>query len=736
MTPRCLLPLLAAWFLAAAACLGKPALFIIGDSTVRNSTAGQCGWGDPLAAHFHPAKIDVINRAIGGRSSRTFLTEGRWKAVMAHLKPGDFVLIQFGHNDGGPLNDERARASLKGNGDETEDIIRKSDNQPETVLTYGAYLRGYIRDAKSKGATPIIVSPIPRNIWKDGKIARANPGHGQWAQQAALAGQALFIDFNNLLADRYETLGPEKTAALFAGTDHTHTSPAGAAFNAAAMAEAIRSLPGCDLGNNLLPAGLWLPSVFSDHMVLQRNMPVPVWGTAKPGAAVTAKIAGTSATTQTGADGKWRIDLPALKDGGPFSLEVSAGKSSRIYQDVLVGEVWLCSGQSNMDFTLASTAKRSFAGVTDWQMEVAAARHPRIRMFTAEWTLREFPQPEVAGIWKPCTPETAGDFSAVAYYFGRELQAKLDVPIGLVACAFGASTIEAWTREETLRAHPQFAGLLKEFGKKRTAFRDTPKPFEDYGIQLAKWKGGRAPRNPDPIQDQHNPFVLHNGMIAPIVPYAIRGAIWYQGESNLNTRKLYPDLQKSLIEDWRALWNNPGLPFYFVQLAAHKAPPKHPAAGGPIAEMREAQAKSLAIPHTGMAVTLDIGDEKDIHPRNKLDVGKRLARLALSGTYGKPGVPCGPLFREASVENNSIRIRFEHTGSGLLAKDGELRQFAIAAADRKFVAASARIDGDSVIVSSPEVASPAHVRYAWADNPAGANLYNAEGLPAAPFKTD
>lgn len=728
--------LASAFLFAVAVCPAKPALYIIGDSTVRNGTPGQQGWGDPLVAHFDPAKIEVFNRAIGGRSSRTFLTEGRWNAVMTHLKPGDFVLIQFGHNDGGPLNDGRARASLKGIGDETEDIVRKSDNKPETVLTFGAYLRGYIRDAKSKGATPIIVSPIPRNIWKDGKIGRSDQGHGGWAKQAALAEHAPFIDFNNLLGDRYEALGPEKTAALFAGTDHTHTSPAGAEFNAAAMAEAIRSLPGCDLENTLLPSGLWLPSVFSDHMVLQRAMPVPVWGTAKPGATVTARIAGKSATAKAGENGCWRIELPELTAGGPFTLEVTSPGSSRIYQDVFVGEVWLCSGQSNMDFTLASTAKRSFSGVTDWQKEVAAANHPRLRMFTAEWTMRESPQPEVAGTWAVCTPENAGDFSAVAYYFGRAIQANLDVPVGLVTCAFGASTIEAWIREETLRSHPQFAGLLQEFSKKRTAFRDNPQLSEDYGKALAKRKSGRQPRNPDPVQDQHNPFVLHNGMIAPIVPYAIRGAIWYQGESNLNTRKLYPELQKALIDDWRALWKNSGLPFYFVQLAPHKAPSDKPAPGGQIAEMREAQARSLAIPHTGMAVTLDIGDAKDIHPRNKLDVGKRLARLALSGTYAKPGVANGPVFREAAIENGRIRVRFDSIGGGLVAKDGPLRQFAIAGTDLKFAAAQAEIDGDSVIVSSPEVPTPAHVRYAWADHPAGANLFNSEGLPAAPFRTD
>lgn len=736
MPPRFFAVLTAAFFTACACCLGKPTLFIIGDSTVRNSTPGQMGWGDPLVAHFDPSKIEVINRAIGGRSSRTFLTEGRWDAVIAHLKPGDFVLIQFGHNDGGELNDGRCRASLRGNGDGTEIITRKTDGKSETVMSFGAYLRKYIRDAKSKGATPIIVSLIPRNIWKDGRIGRSGDGHGLWAKQAAEQENACFIDFNQILAGRYESLGPEKTAGLFAGSDHTHTSAAGAEFNAGVMANAIRGLKDCDLAKGLLPGDLWLPGIFSDHMVLQRGMPVPVWGTATAGERVTVKLAGQSVAVNAAEDGRWRVDLPPLADAGPFTLEVSTPGASRAFADVLVGEVWLCSGQSNMDFTLASTAKRSFSGVTDWKNEVAAARQPMLRMFTAEWTMREHPQREVAGKWAVCDPENAADFSAVAYYFGREIQQAVGVPVGLITCAFGASTIEAWIREPTLTKHPQFEGLLKEFGRKRIAFRDDPQAFASYGAALAKWKSGRVPRNPDPVQDQHNPFVLHNGMIAPIVPYALRGAIWYQGESNLNTRGIYPDLQKALIEDWRVLWGNPTLPFYYVQLAAYKAPSKDPAPGGQIAEMREAQAASLAIPHTGMAVTIDIGDEKDIHPRNKKAVGLRLARLALTGTYGRPGVPCGPVFQSASVAGNSIRIRFDHVNGGLVSAAGPLCGFAIADHDKRFVSAQAAIEGNEVVVSSPEVAAPAFVRYAWADNPAGANLRNADCLPAAPFRTD
>ncbi len=727
----------AAFFAMAALSPAKPTVFIIGDSTVRNSTAGQMGWGDPLVARFDPAKTTVVNRAIGGRSSRTFLTEGRWDAVMAHFKTGDHLLIQFGHNDGGPLNDDRCRASLRGTGEETEDIIRKTDGKPETVRSFGWYLRNYIRGAKSKGVSPILVTPIPRNIWKDGRITRSRDGHVDWVKKVAEEEGVPCIDLHTILCDRYDAIGREETAKNFAGADHTHTAAAGAEFHADAVAAALRTLEGSDLGKLLLPDDLWLPAVFGDHMVLQRDVPLPVWGRAAAGAKVRVRFASHDREVVAESDGRWSCTLPAQPAGGPHELVVSSGKAVRAFRDVLLGEVWFCSGQSNMDFTLASTPKRSFSGVVDWQNEVAAADHPRIRMFTAEWTMREFPQRDVEGSWKVCTPANAPDFSAVAYYFARDLQETLGVPVGLVTSAFGASTIEAWIREEKLRSVPAFEPLLKAFANKRTAFRDDPKAFETHGLALAKWNGtGRAPKNPDPVQDQHNPYVLHNGMVAPIAPYAIRGALWYQGESNLGTRDIYQDLQKALIEDWRALWNQPELPFYFVQLAAYKAPPKDPAGGGQIAEMREAQAKSLAIPHTGMAVTIDIGDEKDIHPRNKRDVGKRLARLARVGTYRQPGVPCGPLFREASIEGGAIRISFDHTEGGLVSKSGEPRGFSIAGADKRFVNAVAHIEGATVKISSPEVPSPAFVRYAWADNPAAANLCNTEGLPAAPFRTD
>lgn len=712
----------------------KPTLFIIGDSTVRNQTAGQEGWGDPLVAEFDPAKIEVINRTIGGRSSRTFLTEGRWDAVMANLKPGDFVLMQFGHNDGGPLNDERCRASLKGTGEESEDIVRKTDSQPETVHSYGWYLRKFVSDAKSKGATPVVVSLIPRNQWKDGKVGRSGDSYAGWAKEVAMQSGAAFIDFNSILADRYEKVGEEKTAALFAGSDHTHTNQAGASFNARVLAESLR---GTELGKTLLPADLWLPNVFSDHMVLQRDTPNPLWGRTKPQAKVQVRIAEKSLETTADDEGCFRIELPALKAGGPYQLQVEAG-TSRTFSDVMAGEVWLCSGQSNMDFTLASTAKRSFSGATDWQQEVADAKHPEIRMFTAEWTMREDPQREVEGLWKVCSPDSAGDFSAVAYFFARELQRDLGVPVGLITCAYGASTAEAWLSKEKLAGDEVGKPLLDAFGKKFISYRDDPQAYASYGNAMTKWqeggKKGKAPKHPDPVLDQHNPCVLFNGMIAPVLPYGIRGAIWYQGESNVGTRQTYAPLQKALIEDWRARWGRGDFPFYLVQLAPNKAPNPEPGASS-LANMREAQASALALPNTGMAVTVDIGDEKDVHPRNKQDVGKRLALLALKNAYHKDLIASGPIYKAADIEDGRVLLHFDNA-VGLTSKDGKLQHFAIAGDDRKFVWANAEIEGETVIVSSPAVPRPAYVRYAWADNPAGANLYNSVGLPAAPFRTD
>lgn len=534
MSPRrSVLACLALFWALAAPLWAKPTLFIIGDSTVRNGTSGQMGWGDPLVRHFDPAKIEVVNRAIGGRSSRTFLTEGRWDAVMANLKPGDFVLVQFGHNDGGPVNDDRCRASLKGIGEESEKIIGKIDGREETVHTYGWYLRKYASDAKSKGAVPILVSPIPRNIWKNGRLDNGSSSHSLWVRQVAASEKLLIIDFNNLLANRYEALGPDGTARLFAGTDHTHTGPQGAEFNAAVMVEAIRSLKDCYLSKGLLPGDLWLPSVFSDHMVLQRDMPVPVWGRAAPGAEISVRLGPHAASGKADENGDWRADFPASSAGGPFTLEVMANGISRRIFDVMLGEVWLLAGQTGAD-GLPADSKRSqdFA-------------QPRI--FEVSKTLREFPQRDVAGKWIVGSP-----------VMNPARQPK--VPVGIIACACEDGSAESWIRREVLEAHPQFGGLLKDFDRKQMAFRDHPKAFEQYGLEVAKGRNGPTPRHPDPVQDPRSPGVLHNGMIAPLIPYAIRAAIWTPVETKDGASR-HPEFRKALLDDWRGLWHRPTLSF-------------------------------------------------------------------------------------------------------------------------------------------------------------------------------
>ena len=417
------------------------------------------------------------------------------------------------------------------------------------------------------------------------------------------------------------------------------------------------------------------------------------------------------------------------------------------FEDVLVGEVWLCSGQSNMDFTVVKTEKYYFAGVNNEAAEVAAANYPLIRRFTGDWSRSYEPKSEVAGTWKIINPETVREFSAIGYFFARDLQKEIKVPVGIMTLTFGASTAQAWIRRETLMASPELKPFLEKFDTDKHAYDSDATVIEKYKQDLKKWEADvaaaksvgktppRKPRNPDPVEDQHNPTVMFNGMIVPIIPFAMRGVLWYQGESITGAKELFPKLNNTLITDWRTLWSQKDLPFYFVQLAANKDPKPEPAESS-IAVVREMQAESLALPNTAMAVTIDIGDAKDVHPHNKQDVGNRLAKIALAKIYGRKIEYSGPAYESMKIEGNTIRLKFTHTAAGLIAKDGVLKQFAMAGADKKFVWAYAKIDGNTVIVSNPNISSPTAVRYAWADNPEGCNLYNSAGLPALPFRTD
>lgn len=495
-----------------------------------------------------------------------------------------------------------------------------------------------------------------------------------------------------------------------------------------------------------------LASPFTDHAVLQRDQLLPVWGQAEPGEAIEVSIAGRQAKTTADAKGSWSVKLPPLPAGGPFELKV-AGTQTISLKDILVGEVWLCSGQSNMDFTVAKTEKRSYAGTRDAEKEIAEAKFPQIRMFTTEWSRAAEPLQTAQGEWKVCSPETVGDFSAVAYFFGRKLHQDLKVPVGLVTSAYGASSCESWISREALVSNRAFGKLLEDFAKKREDFAKMPNAMADYEAAMAKWKvsaeaakaagknPGRAPAHPDPVQDQHNPTVMFNGMIAPIIPYAVKGAIWYQGESNTGNAALYKSLQQTLVYDWRIRWQQEHFAFHAVLLAGNNAPKPEPSESR-LASFREAQCSLLELPETGIVSAVDIGDEKDVHPRNKQDVGLRLALSALGVTYGKrieydrPLPWSGPVFQDATVEGSALRLRFRHVDGGLVSKGGPLKGFAIAGADGKFVWADARIEGDNVVVSHASVPQPKVVRYAWADFPNTANFYNAANLPALPFRSD
>jgi sialate O-acetylesterase len=509
------------------------------------------------------------------------------------------------------------------------------------------------------------------------------------------------------------------------------------------------------LAGLLLAAGsaratVQLASPFTSHMVLQCDAKVPVWGWAAPGETVTVEFAGQKATTQAGADGNWRVDLAPLTasaESRVFTVTGSQTAQPIALDDVLVGEVWLASGQSNMDFSVSKKIKY-FAGVTNEDFEIAAANYPLIRMFTGAFAKTYAPTNRVGGHWLVCSPETVPGFSAVGYFFARDLQKEIKVPVGIITEAFGASTAEAWIRREALAGDPLLKPMLDSFDAKVQAFHTNPPPVvaaprsEDVSARDTNSTSSstnkltvrrrRAPAVRDPVQDQHNATVLYNGMIAPILPYAIRGAIWYQGESIVGGaagRALYPHVQATLVRDWRALWAEGDFPFYIVQLAGQDADSNNPL-------VREAQATILKLPNTGMAVTTDIGERKNVHPKNKQDVGDRLSRIALANVYGKSLEYSGPQYTSMTVEGDKIRLKFSHLGGGLVARGGPLKWFTIAGADGNFVTADATIDGDTVVVHSDTVSAPVAVRYAWVNYPEGCNLFNTAGLPAPQFRTD
>jgi len=482
-------------------------------------------------------------------------------------------------------------------------------------------------------------------------------------------------------------------------------------------------------------AEIALPAVIGDHMVLQQGSEVSLWGSADPGEKVTVSLGDQRVSAVASQDGKWQVTLAPMKAGGPHTVKFE-GTNTLTVEDVLVGEVWVCSGQSNMAWTVRRAQNP--------KAEIAAAHHPRIRLFTVKRTVADEPLDDVTGQWATCSTATVGNFSAVGYFFGRSLHRSLKVPIGLIHTSWGGTPAEAWTSRPTLEAAEGFRPILDRWAGHVERF---PEAMAEFEKKLEAWKvesekakaegvkPKRRPRRPRGPGHAHTPSGLFNGMIAPLIPYGIRGAIWYQGESNAGRAHQYRTLFPTMIEDWRRAWERDSFPFLFVQLANFKAEKPDP---GPSdwAELREAQTMALSLPNTGMAVIIDIGEADDIHPRNKQHVGRRLARWARAQVYGQKLVHSGPLYQAMSQEGSSIRLSFSHVGGGLLARGGgELKGFAVAGPDSQFVWAKAEIDGEAVVVSSESVENPVAVRYAWADNPV-CNLINRQGLPASPFRTD
>jgi sialate O-acetylesterase len=475
-----------------------------------------------------------------------------------------------------------------------------------------------------------------------------------------------------------------------------------------------------------------LAGIFGDGMVLQRDLPLPIWGTAAPGEEVTVLLGPRRARAKADAEGRWRALLDPLPAGTGLTLAVE-GKGRSTIRDVGVGEVWICSGQSNMEWPVSRSA-----GADE---ETARAEDADLRLLVVPHRVAGEPREGSEGLWTSASPKTVPSFSAVALAFGREIRSALGVPVGLIQATWGGTPAEAWTSRGGLEGEGALRPMLERWERTLAEFPEAKKRFDE---ETALWREasakarseGRpepgAPSPPAGPDHPHRPSGLWNGMIAPLLPFAIRGAIWYQGESNASRAEEYAVLFPALIRDWRRAWGRGDFPFLFVQLANFR--PGGAPDGRTWAELRDAQRRTLSLPNTAMAVTIDIGDPADIHPRNKGEVGRRLALAAKARVHGLGGVDSGPFYRSMSVEGDSARLRFDGVGGGLRAR-GALAGFEIAGEDRRFVPGEARIDGEDVLVRSPEVARPLAVRYAWADDPP-VSLFNAEGLPASPFCTD
>ena len=469
--------------------------------------------------------------------------------------------------------------------------------------------------------------------------------------------------------------------------------------------------------------------VFTDHMVIQRDAAAPVWGTADPNEKVTVTFNGQTKTAQADASGKWMIKLDPTPAGGPFTLEAK-GSDSQSLQDVLAGDVWICSGQSNMGFTVARAENAA--------EEIKAANYPKIRFYAVAHVTSQKPLAEAGGTWQACTPQTAPTFTAVGYFFGRDLHKDLDVPIGLINSSWGGTHAEAWTAPKALNANPDFSAILdrgreypSEYPKLLTQYEKQSEALKARG-DTGRLKKLRKPAPPD--RNPNLPSVLYNAMIAPLQPMAIKGAIWYQGEANGSKGYQYRQLLPALITSWRHGFGEGDFPFLIVQLPEFGKNSADGQSGW--AELREAQwLTARNVPNTGIAVAMGLGDPGNVHPIKKQEVGRRLALVAEKQVYGKDVVASGPVYKSMKVDGDKVELTFDSVAGGLEAQGGKVEGFTIAGDDKKFVPADAKIEGDHVVVSAAGVSHPVAVRYGWANSPT-CTLYNKAGLPTAPFRTD
>lgn len=503
-------------------------------------------------------------------------------------------------------------------------------------------------------------------------------------------------------------------------------------------------------------ADVRLPGLISDNMLLQTGPATRIWGWADAGEKVSVTLQGTTVSATADQKGHWQVKVNAKPAAEPMDMTV-AGKNTITIKNVLVGEVWFVAGQSNVWWPVSRTDNAD--------QEIAAAKHPKLRLFavpvraepkpvdditlTYPQTVPEMPQPAVSGKWVECSPEIIGDFSGLAYYFGRDLHKDLDVPVGIISAGVGGTLVEAWTSESALQANPDCKWIIDHWTNYKANVY--PKKLAEHQVELAKWKASveaakandpnsaeaKAPQPEAPIDADryvNRCAALYNGMVAPLTPFTIKGAAWYQGESNAGKPETYALNLKVMIQDWRKAWNVGEFPFLIVQLP-NVDTSKFPSVGKEWAGMREAQMDAAELPNTGIVVTIDLGKADDMHPKNKQDVCRRMATLAEGMAYDKKVAVSGPVLQSKTISGRTVKLKFKHAEGGLTSPSSELTGFEVAGADGKYVSAKARIEADSVIVESDAVDHPVAVKYAWLDNPT-ASLFNKAGLPASPFRTD